>query len=106
MKKVESLCSHFYQVSGNFYSISPPTRIVNSIILIIVHSNEKLLSTVLTKMDPEHRQSLQHASVSSIVPGQVETSRYEVLVPLEDGTARLWRKVITNTYSDVVTEPR
>ena len=57
-------------------------------------------------MDPEHRQSLQHASVSSIVPGQVETSRYEVLVPLEDGTARLWRKVITNTYSDVVTEPR
>ena len=56
----------------------------------------------------EHRLSLTTAaaSLSSIIPGQVDTRRYEVLVPLQEGTAHLWRQVVTNTFSDLVKEPR
>ena len=63
---------------------------------------------VLRVVGSEHRLSLTTtaASLSSIIPGQVDTSRYEVLVPLEEGTAHLWRQVVTNTFSDLVREPR
>ena len=61
---------------------------------------------MLTKIDPDHCLGPSQSSPSSLVPGQVDTARYEVVVPLREGTAGLWRKVITNTYSDVVTEPR
>ena len=63
---------------------------------------------VLTVVGSEHRLSLTTtaAPLSSIIPGQVDNRRYEVLVPLEEGTAHLWRQVVTNTFSDLVREPR
>ena len=63
---------------------------------------------MLRVVGSEHRLSLTttSASLSSIIPGQVDTSRYEVLVPLEEGTAHLWRQVVTNTFTDLVREPR
>ena len=63
---------------------------------------------MLRVVGSEHRLSLTTtaASLSSIIPGQVDTSRYEVLVPLEEGTAHLWRQVVTNTFTDLVREPR
>ena len=75
---------------------------------IINQSHLPLCIEVLTVVGSEHRLSLTTtaAPLSSIIPGQVDTRRYEVLVPLEEGTAHLWRQVVTNTFSDLVREPR
>ena len=75
---------------------------------LINQSHLPLCIEVLTVVGSEHRLSLTTtaAPLSSIIPGQVDNKRYEVLVPLEEGTAHLWRQVITNTFSDLVKEPR
>ena len=44
--------------------------------------------------------------MSSILPGQILEQSYEILVPLPDNTAHLWRQIIQDTYSKVVMEPR
>lgn len=53
-----------------------------------------------------HRLSVCDKSMASILPGQILEQSYEVLVPLPDNTAHLWRQIIQDTYSKVVMEPR
>ena len=33
-------------------------------------------------------------------------SKFEILIPLQDNTAHLWKMAITKTYKDIITEPR
>ena len=43
-----------------------------------------------------------------MVPGQLVEARYEVVIPLGENTAHLWRQVVSNTASSphVIMEPR
>lgn len=43
-----------------------------------------------------------------MIPGQLVEARYEVLIPLGENTAHLWRQVVSNTFSSphVIMEPR
>ena len=45
-------------------------------------------------------------ALSSVIPGQLVEARYEVLIPLGENTAHLWRQVVNNTFSSVIMEPR
>ena len=45
-------------------------------------------------------------ALSSVIPGQLVEARYEVLIPLGENTAHLWRQVVSNTFSSVIMEPR
>ena len=54
----------------------------------------------------DHGLALRNLSLQSIIPGRINTSKYEVLIPLEDNTASLWRVAITKTFRDVIAEPR
>ena len=53
-----------------------------------------------------HRLSVSGLSLSSVIPGQLVEARYEVLIPLGENTAHLWRQVVSNTFSSVIMEPR
>ena len=66
---------------------------------------------ILTKsltLSPQaaHRLSVSGLSLSSVIPGQLVEARYEVLIPLGENTAHLWRQVVSNTFSSVIMEPR
>ena len=50
--------------------------------------------------------ALRNLSLQSIIPGRINTSKCEVLIPLEDNTTSLWRVAITKTFRDVIAEPR
>ena len=43
---------------------------------------------------------------ADVLPGEVNTKKFEFLIPLKEDSAKLWRMAITKTYKDIVTEPR
>ena len=53
-----------------------------------------------------HRLAVSGLPLTSVIPGQLVEARYEVLIPLEENTAHLWRQVVSNTFSSVIMEPR
>ena len=57
-------------------------------------------------MVAEHRLSAYDLPLTSVIPGQLVEARYEVLIPLAENTAHLWRQVISSTFTNVIMEPR
>ena len=53
-----------------------------------------------------HSLALKDLKLSEVIPGNINTTKHEILVPLKENTAHLWRIVITKTYKDIITEPR
>ena len=43
---------------------------------------------------------------ANIIPGELNTKKFECLIPLAENTAKLWRDAITKTYNDIVTETK
>ena len=41
---------------------------------------------------------------ANVIPGEVNTKKFECVIPLKENTAKLWRAAITKTYNDIVTE--
>ena len=54
----------------------------------------------------DHGLALRNLSRHDLLPGIINTNKYEVLLPLEDSTAHLWKIAITKAYKDIIAEPR
>lgn len=54
----------------------------------------------------DHSLELKDMKRADVLPGEVNTKKFEFVIPLKEGSAKLWRKAITKTYKDIVTEPR
>ena len=52
----------------------------------------------------EHNLILRGYDPATVVPGNINTEKFECLVHLEENTAKLWKDVIAKTYSDIVVE--
>ena len=52
----------------------------------------------------EHNLILRGYDPATVVPGNINTEKFECLVHLEENTAKLWKDVIAKTYSNIVVE--
>ena len=73
--------------------------------LVNAHARfEELNSHFLALLD--HSLQLRDLKRADVLPGKVNTKKFEFLIPLEEGSTKLWKMAITKTYKDIVTEPR
>jgi hypothetical protein len=54
----------------------------------------------------EHSLALKNLTMSNLIHGNINMSKFEILIPLKDNTTHLWKMAITKTYKDIITEPR
>ena len=73
--------------------------------LVNAHARfEELNKAFLTLLD--HSLELRDLKRTDVLPGEINTRKFEFLVPIREGSAMLWRTAITKTYKEVVAEPK